>query len=460
MEFRILGPLHVAGADGPIAVDAGKVRAVLEFLLLHANEVIPTDRLVDSLWGDDPPESAEHAIEVYVSRLRRALGADRIETRAPGYRIRIEPGELDLHRFEALTAEAIQSLNANEPSEAVRLFREAEGLWRGPALADLRSSDRTRAEITRLDELRLAETEARIDAMLATGRHAELVPELDQLVAEHPFRERVLAQRMLALYRSGRQVDALEAFHKARRALDEDLGLEPGPGLQQLQLAILRQDPALDASSSANPAPPPEAAAQLPTPARRRFRGAYVVVGVFTVSVAVLAGVIGVRQLGSDVSPSASPLAGSLEALDPAQRDLRERVPLRIRDGCQASPAGESLPRSAASVTCPIEGLARSVTYDSFDDPGLVTLAFSDIGRAVGAPAGSCERAPSATGPWQEGTSIGGTVLCYQDNGASRLVWTYETKIGSGLMARAWRQDDDWSSLYDWWLGVRAFIRH
>ena len=245
MEFRILGPLHVTGPSGPIAIDAGKVRALLELLLLHANEVIPTDRLVDTLWGESPSDTAEHAIEVYISRLRRAVGADRIQKDARGYRVRVEEGELDLQRFEALTAQAQQVLDANDAAQAVRLFREAEALWRGPPVAELQSSDRTQAELARLDELRLAETEARIDAMLATGQHALLVSELEGLVADQPFRERLLGQLMLALYRSGRQVDALEAFQTARRALDEDLGLEPGPVIQELQLAILRQDPAL-----------------------------------------------------------------------------------------------------------------------------------------------------------------------------------------------------------------------
>ena len=245
MEFRILGPLHVTGPSGPIAIDAGKVRALLELLLLHANEVIPTDRLVDTLWGESPSDTAEHAIEVYISRLRRAVGTDRIQKDARGYRVRVEEGELDLQRFEALTARAQQVLDANDAAQAVRLFREAEALWRGPPVAELQSSDRTHAELARLEELRLGETESRIDAMLATGQHALLVPELEGLVADQPFRERLLGQLMLALYRSGRQVDALEAFQTARRALDEDLGLEPGPVIQELQLAILRQDPAL-----------------------------------------------------------------------------------------------------------------------------------------------------------------------------------------------------------------------
>jgi DNA-binding SARP family transcriptional activator len=247
MEFRILGPLHVTGRDGPIAIEAGKVRALLELLLLHANEVIPTDRLIDSLWGESPSDTAEHAVEVYVSRLRRALGADRVQKDARGYRVRVLEGELDLQRFEALTAEAQQAFDANDAAQSARLFREADALWRGPPVVDLRSSDRTQAELARLDELRLAETEARIDAMLATGQHGQLISELEKLVADQPFRERLLGQLMLALYRSGRQVDALEAFQRARKALDEDLGLEPGPDLQQLQLAILRQDPALTA---------------------------------------------------------------------------------------------------------------------------------------------------------------------------------------------------------------------
>jgi DNA-binding SARP family transcriptional activator/predicted ATPase len=246
MEFRILGPLHVAGPAGPIAIHAGKARALLELLLLHANEVITTDRLIDSLWDESPPDSAEHGIEVYISRLRRAIGAERLETHPGGYCVRVDEDELDLLRFESLIADGGRALQAGEPAQAVRLFREAEGLWRGPPVAELESSKRTRPEVARLNELRLAETEARIDAMLAIGDHAELVPELAGLVATEPFRERLQAQLMLALYRSGRQVDALDAFQTARRSLDEDLGIEPGPALQDLQQAILRQEPALN----------------------------------------------------------------------------------------------------------------------------------------------------------------------------------------------------------------------
>src|SRR5262245_12680789 len=252
MEFWILGPLHVAGPGGPIAIDAGKVRALLELLLLHPNEVIPTDRLVDSLWGESPSDTADHAVEVYISRLRGAIGSKRLETHPGGYCIRVEEGELDFQRFESLTAEGRRALGTNDASEAVRLFREAERLWRGPPVAALGSPEGMQPEVCRVQQVHLAEIEAGIDAVLANGDHSELVPELEELVAAQPFRERLRAQLMLALYRSGRQVEALDAFQSARRSLDEDLAIEPGPRLQELQLAILRQDPALDDVAAPN----------------------------------------------------------------------------------------------------------------------------------------------------------------------------------------------------------------
>jgi DNA-binding SARP family transcriptional activator len=221
-------------------------------LLLHANEVVSTDRLIDALWGAAPPPTAAKTIQVYVSRLRKELGDGRLATRPPGYALRIDRSELDLARFEQLVGEAARS----DPERAADTLREALALWRGPALADLTYESFAQPEIARLEELRWAALEQRIDADLAAGRHAPLVGELGALVAEHPLRERLRGQLMLALYRSGRQAEALRAYRQAQRELAEQLGLDPSEELKRLEQAILRQDPALEAAQHAPAAAP------------------------------------------------------------------------------------------------------------------------------------------------------------------------------------------------------------
>jgi DNA-binding SARP family transcriptional activator len=241
MDFQLLGPLEVVDNDRSVALGGGRQRALLAVLLLHANEVVSTDRLLDELWGQRPPPTAGKIVQVYVSRLRKVLGRDRLVTRSPGYLLRVDRSELDLDRFERLVGEAGR---ADAPSAAATL-RRALALWRGPPLADLAYEPFAQAEIARLAELRWAALEQRIDADLAAGRHSELIGELEALIADHPLRERLRSQLMLALYRAGRQAEALDAYRRARRELAEQLGLEPGEDLRRLEQAILRQDPAL-----------------------------------------------------------------------------------------------------------------------------------------------------------------------------------------------------------------------
>ena len=247
MQFRILGPLEVADGRGPLPLGGASQRALLALLLLHANEVVSSDRLIDELWADAPPTSGATALQVRVSQLRKALGdaAPRLETRRPGYLFRLGREELDLERFSRLVGEA----DVAAPAVAAETLREALGLWRGPPLADLAYESFAQAAIRRMEELRLMAVERRIEADLALGRHAELVAELEVLVREQPLRERLRGQLMLALYRSGRQAEALEAYRKARLALVEELGIEPSPGLQELERAILRQDAMLGAAA-------------------------------------------------------------------------------------------------------------------------------------------------------------------------------------------------------------------
>jgi DNA-binding SARP family transcriptional activator len=203
MKFRLLGPLEVAEQDRLLALGGRKQRSLLAVLLLQANEVVSTERLIDELWGESPPSTVGKSVQVYVSRLRKQLGGDRLITRAPGYLLRVDPSELDVACFERLLAEARRL----DPEPAAERLRKALDLWRGPALADLSYEPFAQSSIARLGELRLVALEQRIEAELAIGRHAELAGELDALVAQHPLRERLRGHLMLALYRSGRQAE-------------------------------------------------------------------------------------------------------------------------------------------------------------------------------------------------------------------------------------------------------------
>jgi DNA-binding SARP family transcriptional activator len=241
MDFRILGPLEVEDEGTLLRLGGAKQRGLLALLLLHPNEVVSRGRLIDELWGDSPPETATTALQVHVSQLRKVLGRDVIVTRPPGYLIQVGQNEIDLERFETLVDEA----RGADAAVAAGRLRDALRLWRGAPLGELDSAARN--ERARLEELRLSVLELRIDADLELGRHAELVPELEGLVREHPLRERLRGQLMLALYRSGRQADALEVYRSGRRLLDEELGLEPDDALQRLEKAILTHDPSLEA---------------------------------------------------------------------------------------------------------------------------------------------------------------------------------------------------------------------
>ena len=246
MEFRILGPLEVHGELGAIRVSGQKPRAVLAVLLLHANEPVSPERLAHALWGEEAPATAVTTVQVHVSRLRKALGdGEIISTSSAGYRIRVEPGELDAERFERLVEDGRRALSGGRAAQAAAMLREALALWRGPALADLAFEPFAAVEVARLEEQRSAALDIRIEADLAAGRHAEVVGELRRLVAEQPTREQLAGHLMLALYRCGRQAEALDAYRSAREKLADDLGIEPGPELRALQDAVLRHDESL-----------------------------------------------------------------------------------------------------------------------------------------------------------------------------------------------------------------------
>src|SRR6266540_371912 len=247
-DFRLLGPLEVAEAGERLALPAGQPRALLARLLLDANRALSADVLVDSIWGEAPPPSARKVLQAYVSQLRKVLGGDRIETHAAGYVVRVRPPELDLARFEALT-EAAQT--AAEPARRSSLLADALSLWRGPPLAEFRDEPFAAVAARRLGDLRISALEQRVEADLELGRHERVVPELEALVAQEPLRERPRSQLMVALYRSGRQAEALACYRDARRRIVEELGVEPSNGLQEVERAILRQDPALDLTAKA-----------------------------------------------------------------------------------------------------------------------------------------------------------------------------------------------------------------
>jgi DNA-binding SARP family transcriptional activator len=246
VEFRILGPLEVWRKGRPVHIGGAKERALLALLLLHAGEPVSVDHLIDELWGDSPPATARKSVQVRVAGLRRALHGDALLTRGDGYLVRLEPNQLDLHRFEQLLSDGRHALAAGAPSAAVATLDGALALWRGRALADFTYESFAQPAIARLEELRVRAFELRIEAQLELGLHARVIGELENLVAAQPFRERLRGQLMVALYRDGRQAEALDVYRLTRKELVAELGIEPSPMLQQLQQAILRQDPSLE----------------------------------------------------------------------------------------------------------------------------------------------------------------------------------------------------------------------
>jgi DNA-binding SARP family transcriptional activator/basic membrane lipoprotein Med (substrate-binding protein (PBP1-ABC) superfamily) len=254
MEFRVLGPLDVRLGGETLSLGGGKQRAVLAVLLLRAGEVVSVERLVDEVWGDDPPPSAAHTLESYISRLRQLFNGHGplLVRRGAGYAIELGDATLDARGFVDLQERASLATAMDDHAEVFELTAAALAMWRGPALADVALASSGRAEADRLEELRLHTYELRFDAELALGRHEHAIGELQALVAQNPYRERFVAQLMLALYRAGRHAEALEVYEQTRRRLDEDLGLQPSADLQQLSGQIVRQDPLLK-----RPATPP-----------------------------------------------------------------------------------------------------------------------------------------------------------------------------------------------------------
>ena len=319
VRFRVLGSLEVE-VDGVVAELGGaRQRAVLAVLLMHANEPVATDRLVSESWGEAAPATATKTAQVYVSRLRRTLGNDTLTTTAGGYLLRVPRGALDVDELEDLRARAREA----DPGEAARLLRQGLALWRGPPYADLRYEEALQAEIARLEEVRLTTLEERIEADLAAGEASPLVPELEALVREYPLRERLRGFLMLALYRSGRQAEALETYRHGRQLLDDELGLEPGLELRELERAVLAHDPALEGPRRA-----------LRRVARRRSGALLAAGGVLLLAAALTAALL-VRDGGEEV-----PRGAGAEALDPQTGKLLATVPLGTTPSSIAVGAG------------------------------------------------------------------------------------------------------------------------
>ena len=245
MDFLVLGPVAVLAAGEPVRLGGPKQRLVMAVLILGANRVVSAERLIEQVWGDAAPETARGTLQAYISRLRKALGSERIEARAPGYVLQAERDEVDADRFERLVVDSQRRLES-DPQAAVRLLDTALSIWRGAAVEDLATEPALRAQAARLDELRLTAIGRRAEAKLALGRHQELVPELERLVREHPLREPFWAALLLALYRSDRKAEALATFERARGTVGEQLGDDPSEMLRRLHERILRQDPELD----------------------------------------------------------------------------------------------------------------------------------------------------------------------------------------------------------------------
>jgi YVTN family beta-propeller protein len=375
MRFCVLGPLEGYVDGRSVAVGGGRQRALLALLLMHAGEIVSRDRLIEELWDGQPPSSGSQSLDVYVSRLRKAFrdaGADEVlVTRVPGYMLTAE--ETDARRFEALAADGREALAAGDAQRALPLLREALALWRGTAYVEMADEHWARPEAERLEELRLQAVEDRVDAELRLGRHAALVPELEGLAARHPNRERLVGQYMLALYRSGRQTDALAAYRAARRSLVEELGLEPGPELRRLEAAVLAQDPALDPPRMEDPGP----VATVPTDRRR----ALLRVGLGGAAALILTAVALIVLVGDEDGRKAVVPANGAGALDPASG----RVVTRVEVG--SAPAGIASGASRVWVTNDADGTVTRIDPRGGHVDQTLRVGSSPAGVAAGAGA-------------------------------------------------------------------------
>ena len=372
VEFRVLGNVEVVTDGMPLALEGRKSRELLAFLLLHANEPVPAGRIVEALWGDDAPLTVDASLRVAVSKLRKALepvGArDRLETRPSGYVVRVEPELVDAARFDALATEGHRALEGGRLAESAERLRQALGLWRGTPYQEIAACADAAPELKRLTSRRLDAQDHLAEAELGLGRHETLVPELETLVAEQPTRERRAAHLMLALYRSGRQSEALDVYTHTREALIANLGLEPGPELRELQQAILRHDPVLAASHARGQAPLLARQRRVRRPSRRQVLPLIVL----TVGVAGALAWIVSRDVGARVS--APPNSAAI-----VERDSSEATgwtPTGSR------PAEIALAGDSAWIANVDEGTITQVDVDSHDVVRTIGVGFEPTGIA------------------------------------------------------------------------------
>jgi YVTN family beta-propeller protein len=324
MQLRLLGPLDVTNGNGRVSIPSGKPRSLLTLLALHPNEPVSSDRIADALWGETPPASATAIVQTYVSRLRKSLGDGRIETVGHGYRLTLAGGERDIDQVQTLRNRATEQ----PPREAARTLQEALDLFRGQPLADVAHEEFAQAELRRLEELRATLIVERLEADIRAGRHAEVLAELEGLVARRPLDERLRGLLILALYRSGRQADALAAYQDARRTLKDDLGLEPSEELRSLQRKILEHDPSLAA---------PPAGPDAHVLARRRLPLLVTTGIVVVVAVGAVAGALTLRDSGP-TAPPASP--NTVAVIDPTSLEVIASVPVGRRPALVAATPG------------------------------------------------------------------------------------------------------------------------
>ena len=361
-EFLVLGPLEAVVEGSSIRLPAQKPRALLGRLLLSANRVVSVGELIDDLWEGDPPETATSALQVYVSQLRKAIGHDRVLTKPPGYSLRVEDGELDLERFEQLVREGRDRYERGDPQAAADRLERALGLWRGPAFAEFDSEPFARRTGERLEEARLEAIELQVDADLALGRHAELVSKLDELVAVAPYRERLRGQLMLALYRSGRQADALALYRRTRTTFMDELGIEPGPELQELERSILLHDESLQRA-------PARGAAAADVAARSRRRPALALAAALAAALVAAAVVLLPGGNGSSDDHELQTFVSRIENLLAQSREGRREVTASVAASfqCRLAPrlAAERLNRVQRNRQSLLQQIAALSVPDS-----------------------------------------------------------------------------------------------
>jgi DNA-binding SARP family transcriptional activator len=439
--------LEIADAAGPVTLAEGRQRSVLIYLLLHHDETVASERLIDALWREAPPATAAKVLQNQISQLRRALDdreGERLQTRGRGYALTLASDELDLDRFEQLATAGSEALERGQPAEAAERLRAALALWRGPPLADVAYESFAQAEIARLEERRLVVLEQRIDADLALGRHAQLTAELEARVAQEPVRERLRAQLMLALYRSGRQTDALASFQEARHLLLEEHGMEPGPELRDLQEAILRQDPELAAAPSRWPS-------RYDRP--RRVTALLAIGGALLVAAATAAVVSEEDDGAADRAHVILDLSdNSIAAVDPASGQVELGLPLAGRPVSLSAVKDTALiatvdPNALVMADAVTNSLTKNVALDV--EPGAIATCGDDVWVAAGARGAlyRSRRGYAPEGPpltWARSGRGSTGVAC-----SARAVWVAD---GSHLL---WRFDPEAGDATPLDVGVR-----